>query len=86
MTRPIDQRPAREHDVVQALALLEIAADQQAEAAGQLEHAHQGVMLGAFGLVEPAIGGLGPAGLFEHARRQRADIAGEPLAGGVVTR
>ena len=41
--------PGREHDVVEPLALLEIAADQQAEAAGQLEHPHQRVVLGMSG-------------------------------------
>ena len=41
-------RPAagRQHDVIEPLALVEIAADQQAEPAGQLEHAHQRMMLG----------------------------------------
>ena len=68
----------REDDVVQPLALLEIAADQQTEAARQLKHAHQGVMLGvASRLVEAAVGGLGPARPVENAGRQRADIAGE---------
>ena len=64
-------RPAagRQDDVVQPLALLEVAADQQPEAAGRLEHPHQRVMLGAVRVVEPAIGRLGPAGLLEHARR-----------------
>ncbi len=56
--------PRREHDVVEPLALLEVAADQQAEAAGQFEHAHQRVVLGTvriFRLVKPPVGGLGPA-------------------------
>ena len=45
------QRPAagREHDVVQALALFEIAPDQQAETARQLKHPDQGVVLAASG-------------------------------------
>ena len=33
------------------------------------------------GIVEAAIDRLGPAGLVEHACAERADIAGEPLAG-----
>jgi hypothetical protein len=32
-------------------------------------------------LVEPAIDGLRPAGLFDHAGRERPDIAGERLPG-----
>ena len=79
-----DQRdrplPGGENDVVEPLALLEIAADQQAEAARQLEHAHQRVMLGAFRIVEAAIDRLGPAGVLEHALAEQADIAGEPVA------
>ena len=71
----------REHDVVEPLALLQVAPDQQPEAARQLEHAHQRAMrLGAFALVEPAIDGLGPARLSSTPGRQRADIAGEPVA------
>ena len=64
------ERPAagRQHDVVQPLALLEIAADQQPEAAGQLEHPHQRVVLGGVRVVEPAVDGLGPAGRVENAR------------------
>ena len=57
-------RPAAgaDDDVVQPLALLEIAADQQAEAAGKLHHAHQRVVLGCGVVVlDAAIGGLGPA-------------------------
>ena len=80
-----DQRdrplPGGKNDVVEPLALLEVAADQQAEAARQLEHAHQRVMLGAFGIVEAAIDRFGPAGLLEHALAEQADIAGKPVAG-----
>ncbi len=43
-------------DVVEPLALLEIAADQQAKAAGQLDHPHQRVVLGVVLLADPAIG------------------------------
>ena len=57
--RPV---PGGSDDVVEPLALLEIAADQQPEAAGKLKHPHQRVVLGAFGIVEPAIDRLGPAG------------------------
>ncbi|MBN8906756.1 MAG: hypothetical protein J0H99_09075 [Rhodospirillales bacterium] len=39
--------PGGEDDIVEPLALLEIAPDQQAKAAGKLEHPHQRVMLGA---------------------------------------
>ncbi len=79
-------RPAAggEHDVIEVLALLEIAADQQAEAAGQLEHPHQCVMIGMLGrlrLIKPAVDGFGPARIVEDARRQRGDVAGERLAG-----
>ncbi len=75
-------RPAagRHDDVVEPLALVEIAADQKAEPAGKLEHAGQRLMLVLLRFVEPPVGGLRPAGLVEDARRQRADIAGEPLA------
>ncbi len=62
-------------------ALLEVAPDQQAEAAGQAHHADQRVVLRFLRLVEPAIARLGQAGLVEHARLQRADVAGEPFAG-----
>ena len=81
-----DQRPADEHDVIEPLALFEIAADQQAEAAGKLEYLHQRVVVGVFGhfrFVDPVINGLGPARIIEHARRQRGDVAGERLAGEV---
>ena len=73
--------PGGENDVVEPLALLEIAADQQAKAARQLEHAHQRVMLGAFGIVEAAIDRFGPAGVLEHALAEQADVAGKPVAG-----
>ena len=80
-----DQRdrplPGGKNDVVEPLPLLEIAADQQAEAARQLEHAHQRVMLGAFGIVEAAIDRFGPAGMLEHALAEQADVAGKPVAG-----
>ena len=85
-------RPASgvEDDVIEPLALVEIAADQQAETAGKLEHPHQRVVVGMFGrlgFVEPAIDRLGPARIVEDARRQRRDVAGQRLAGrSVVTR
>ena len=43
------ERPAagRDDDVVQPLALLEVASDQQAEAAGKLDDPHQRVVLAA---------------------------------------
>src|SRR5262249_61880923 len=71
------QGPAasREYDIVQAFALFEIASDQEPEAGRKLEHADQGMMLGAVGIVEPPIGGFRPAGCFENAGRQRSDIA-----------
>ncbi len=77
------ERPAagREHDLAQALALLEVAADQQAKTRRELEHAHQRVVLCAVVIVEAAIGGLGPAWGLEDAGRERADIAREPLPG-----
>ena len=55
MTRAIDQRPAASMMSIEPLALVEIAADQQAEAARQLEHPHQRVdarRARAFGFVE----------------------------------
>ena len=47
----------------------------------KLRHAHERAVLGRLLLVEPAIDGFRPAGLVEHAGRERADIAGERLAG-----
>ena len=77
-----DQRdrpaPGGENDVVEPLALLEIAADQQAEAARQLEHAHQRVMLGAFGIVEPAIDRFGPAGCSSTPSPSRPTLPASP--------
>src|SRR5664280_746721 len=83
ITRATDQRPA-DSTMIEPLALVEIAADQQAEAAGKLEHLHQRGMVGMLGglrFVEPAVDGLGPARIVENARRQRGDVAGERLAG-----
>ncbi len=40
---------------------------------------HQRAMVGCVLLVKPPIGGLGPARGRHHARRQRADIAGDGL-------
>ena len=79
-------RPASGGDdnVIEPLALIEIAADQQSEAAGKLEHACQRVVLGTFrglGFVEPVIGGLGPARIVEDAGLQRGDVSGQRLAG-----
>ena len=62
-------------------ALLEVAPDQQPEAAGQFGDAHQRAVIGGVLLVEPAIGGLRPAGGRHHAGRQRADVAGDRLPG-----
>ena len=85
-----DQRdrplPGGEDDVVEPLALLEIAADQQAKAARQLEHAHQRVMLGAFGIVEAAIDRLGPAGLSSTPSPSRPTLPASPSPVNVVTR
>ena len=66
-------------DAVEALALLEVAPDQQAEAAGQFHHLHQRAMLDVVGLFDAAIGGFEPTRMVEHARLERADIAGKPL-------
>ena len=77
-----DQRPAAMTMSLQALALLEVAPDQQPEAAGKLDdHAPARGARCAVRVLEPAIDGLGPARLVEHAGGERADIAGEPLAG-----
>ena len=56
-------RPLRglRDDAEQPPALLEIAADQQPEAAGQFGDAHQRAMIGGVLIVEPAVGGLRPA-------------------------
>ena len=62
--------PGIEHDVIKSLALVKIAADQHAETAGQLKHAHQRMMIGmilVLRLVETAIAALGPAGRVERA-------------------
>ena len=72
--------PGGEHDIVQALALFEVASDQEAKAARQLKHPDERLVLGAIGVVEPAIGGFRPARGFKNAGGKRADIAGEPLA------
>ncbi len=76
-------RPAagRDDDVEQAFALIEIATDQETKTAGELIDAHQGVVLGTIGFVEPTIDGFGPAILVENPGGEQADIAGKPLAG-----
>ena len=66
-------------DAEQPPPLLQIAPDQEPEAAGQFGDAHQRAVIGGVLLVKPPIGGLGPAGGRHHARRQRADIAGDGL-------
>ena len=80
-----DQRqrplPGIGNDAEQPLALLEIAADQEAEAAGQLHYLYQRAVLGALRRFEPAIVGFEPTRMIEHARLERADIAGEALPG-----
>ena len=49
---------------------------------GNLQHPHQRLVLGGgLRIVDAAIGGLGPARLVEDAGGQRADIAGDALAG-----
>ena len=53
-------------DVEKPFAFFQVTADQQAEAAGELEHPHQRVMLGAVRIVEPAIHGFCPARRFHH--------------------
>jgi hypothetical protein len=58
-------------------AFLEIASDQQPEAAGQLGDAYQRAMIGAVLLVQPPIGGFRPSGGRHDARRERADIAAD---------
>ena len=47
---------------------------------GQHEHPRQRMMLGRSRLLDAAIGGFDPARLVKDAGRERADIAGEPLA------
>ena len=79
MTTSTDHCAAVGDDAEQPPPLLQVAPDQQAEAAGELGDAHQRAMIGGVLLVEPAIGGLRPAGRRHHARRQRADIAGDRL-------
>jgi hypothetical protein len=58
-----------------ATPLVEVAPDQEAKAAGQLDDAHQRAMVGPVLVLEPTVGGLGPAFGCNHARRERADIA-----------
>src|SRR5262249_19545392 len=74
-------RPAAGYhdDVVDAFALLDVAADQEMEAAGQFGDQHQGVVLGSFRGIEPAIGGLDPAGPIEDSRLERSHVAGKAL-------
>ena len=75
--------PGREHDVVEPLALVEIAPDQQAETArqaGTRAPARDAPGVGRLGFVEPPVDGFGPARIVEDARRQRGDVAGERLA------
>ena len=66
--------------MIEPLALLEIATDQQPEAARQLEHPHQRVVFGALRLLLAPVDRFGPARLVEDARCERADIAGQSLA------
>ena len=75
--------PGRKHDIVETLALVEIAPDQQTETARQLEDAHKRVMfrmIGSVRFVEPSVDGLRPARIVECAGRQSRDIAGEGLS------
>ena len=80
-----DQRqrplPGIGNDAEQPLALLEIAADQKTEAAGQLHYLYQRAVLVALRRFEPAIVGFEPTGMIEHARLKRADVTGEALPG-----
>src|SRR5262249_10899630 len=75
--------PGRKHDIVETLTLVEIASNQQAETARQLEDAHKRVMfrmIGSIRFVEPFVYSLRPARIVERARRQGRDIAGESLS------
>ena len=67
-----EQRPAagREYDIAQAFPFAEVLTREQPKPAGKLEHANQRVVLVAFGIVEPAVSGLGPARRVEDACRQ----------------
>src|SRR5262249_56697878 len=67
--------------VEKVFAIIELAADQQTKAAGELLDRGKGAVRSAFRLVEAAVGGLDPAGAVEHAGGERADVAGEPFAG-----
>ncbi len=67
-------------DVEKPFAFFQVTADQQAETAGELEHPHQRVMLGAVRIVEPAIHGFCPARRFHHAFGERTDVASQALA------
>src|SRR5262249_40055285 len=73
--RNIRSRPSRSPP----LALGEIAADQDADAAGQAQHPDQRVVLRRFRILQAAIGGLDPPLRFQHAGLQRTDIAGKSL-------
>ena len=76
------ERPLRRlgDDAEQPPPLVEVAADQQPKAVGQFGDPHQRAVLGIVVLVEPAIGGLRPAGGRHHAGRERADIAADRTA------
>ena len=76
------QRPLRRirDNAKQPPPFVQIAPDQETEAAGQFGDAHQCAMIGGVLLVKPPVGGFGPARFRHHARCQRADIAGERLS------
>src|SRR6185312_10430695 len=66
------------------LAFLEIAADQQPEAARKLEYTDLRFMLRTmrrFRFVQPPIGRFRPPRFVENARRKRGDVAGQRFAG-----
>ena len=65
---------------MQALALFEVASDQETKAGRQLKHPDESLVLRAIGVVEPAIGGFRPARGFKNAGGERSDIARESLA------
>jgi len=82
-----DQRPAPDHDVMHAVALLEIATDQHAKAARQLNNLDQRVVLGLLQILEPC-------DRPSRSSRKRSStpavseptIAGEPSPAAVVSR
>src|SRR5262249_26523250 len=70
-------RPAasRDDDVVEALALFKIAADEKPKTTLELRHAHECAVLAAVGIVETAIDRFGPSRLIENPLTQGRNVS-----------